>query len=598
MIRFKSMSWAYAFSYGPNNYISFEDNTLTQLVGKNGHGKSSIPLILEEALFNKNSKGIKKANILNRHTSSKSYEITVNFDSGNTEYKVYTVRGSTQTVSLYENGVDISGHTSTSTYKLIEDILGFDHKTFCQIIYQSDAYSLEFLTSTDTVRKKFLIDLLNLTKYTEILDKVKEVLKSVQKETEIYDAKVSQCAGWLKKLESEDLVPVEPLPTVSVPSDMLSARADSQLQLSTIQETNKRIVQNNAYKTQLEAIVLNPDVAKPTVDIVGLRAEKQNLDTKILALEKVIKGTGPILTKCLSCGQPVDDSHKAAMLEEAKAEIIPLKARKQELEASITVAQRLEALYKAEIDRQTEWEKLHRLYDPSLPSTTINRVDLETRIADYTKTITALEKEYQYAITWNKNAAAKNSRIEVILSQKEQMEKDYSTNFEARAKLQNRVANLQLLVKAFSTSGLVAYKIECLVKDLEDIVNTYLLDMSDGRFQLNFVISSSDKLDVVITDNGKNIDINALSNGELARVNISTLLAIRKLMQALSDVRTNLLILDETVESLDVDGKDKLIEVLLNESHLNTILVSHGYTNPLLSKVSIIKENEVSRVEV
>ena len=86
---------------------------------------------------------------------------------------------------------------------------------------------------------------------------------------------------------------------------------------------------------------------------------------------------------------------------------------------------------------------------------------------------------------------------------------------------------LNVLTKTFSTTGLVAYKIESLVKDLEDITNKYLVDLSDGRFQIGFKISASDKLNVVITDNGRDIEILALSGGEKARVNVATLLAIR-----------------------------------------------------------------------
>ena len=68
-------------------------------------------------------------------------------------------------------------------------------------------------------------------------------------------------------------------------------------------------------------------------------------------------------------------------------------------------------------------------------------------------------------------------------------------------------------------------------------------------------------------------------------------------MQALSSTKVNLLILDETIDSLDSDGKEKLIEVLLGEVGLNTFLISHGYTHPLLEKITVIKENNISRIE-
>ena len=60
MITLKTLQWDNCFSYGSGNSIDLSENNLTQLIGKNGAGKSSIPLILEEVLFNKNSKNIKK----------------------------------------------------------------------------------------------------------------------------------------------------------------------------------------------------------------------------------------------------------------------------------------------------------------------------------------------------------------------------------------------------------------------------------------------------------------------------------------------------------------------------------------------------------
>ena len=76
--------------------------------------------------------------------------------------------------------------------------------------------------------------------------------------------------------------------------------------------------------------------------------------------------------------------------------------------------------------------------------------------------------------------------------------------------------HLEVLKKAFSTNGLLAYKIENLVKELEELTNHYLAELSDGRFTLEFVVSN-DKLNVQITDNGNIVDILALSSGELAK---------------------------------------------------------------------------------
>ena len=128
-------------------------------VGSNGKGKSSIPIILEELLFNKNSKGIKKADIQNRYTGIKGYSGFVDFIVDGTPYRVEKVVASTARVKLFKDGLDISGHTTTQTYKQIEAILGMEYATATKIIYQSLLSSLDFLSSTDAVRKKFLVSL-------------------------------------------------------------------------------------------------------------------------------------------------------------------------------------------------------------------------------------------------------------------------------------------------------------------------------------------------------------------------------------------------------------------------------------------------------
>ena len=102
-------------------------------------------------------------------------------------------------------------------------------------------------------------------------------------------------------------------------------------------------------------------------------------------------------------------------------------------------------------------------------------------------------------------------------------------------------------------------------------------------------------MNVEITDNGNIIDILALSSGELARVNTATLLAIRKLMSSLSSSRINVLFLDEVMTVLDEVGKEKLVEVLLEEE-LNTYLVNHGWSHPLLEKVEVQKSSNISRL--
>ena len=164
MITLRTLSWNNCFSYGEDNTLELNNEPLTQIIGVNGTGKSSIPLIIEEVLYNKNSKNIKKADIANRYIGD-GYSISLEFTKDDKEYTISVTRkGAKVRVVLLADGEDISSHTATNTYKTLQEILGLDFKTFSQLVYQSTNTSLQFLSATDTNRKKFLIELLDLNK--------------------------------------------------------------------------------------------------------------------------------------------------------------------------------------------------------------------------------------------------------------------------------------------------------------------------------------------------------------------------------------------------------------------------------------------------
>jgi ABC-type multidrug transport system ATPase subunit len=67
-------------------------------------------------------------------------------------------------------------------------------------------------------------------------------------------------------------------------------------------------------------------------------------------------------------------------------------------------------------------------------------------------------------------------------------------------------------------------------------------------------------------------------------------------MSSISKSRINVLFLDEVINVLDELGREKMVEVLLEEE-LNTYIVSHGWTHPLLEKVEVVKCDNVSKLE-
>jgi len=599
MIKFTELRWSNVFSYGKDNCLKLDSAPLTQLIGKNGNGKSSVALVIEEILFNQNSKKIKKADILNRYTKDKHYTIELDFDKDGTQYTVNTTRtGNSGSVTLTRDGKDISSHTSTGTYKTIEHILGFDHKTFSQIVYQSSVSSLEFLTATDTARKKFLIELLNLTKYTEASEVFKELAVGMSKQVDTVQAKMQTVSVWLNKYRTQSLVEKPLQDELDYPNSIIERVTLLSNELTNIEATNKKISQNNAYKQIFNNIVIelgypHPDTSQlMPMKLQVAQAQKELKDGASLSS----KHKGPVI-KCVTCSQDIDNTTMFNMVLDFDTKRQSLEDLVSNLTIKIKVLESAIAKYSVHEKNTQEWEKYHALIDKNLSGDLLDRNQLTNDIKCLQASADAIITAITQTKHANKLAYEHNSKVKVILEQLTSMEAEFKELSEELAVRISELSNLQILVKSFSTTGLVAYKIECLVKDLEEITNEYLTTLSSGRFQLGFKITSSDKLNVIITDNGKDIDIVALSTGERARVNVATLLAIRKLMQSLSNSRTNLLILDETVENLDAEGKEKLIEVLLEEQNLNTFLISHGFSHPLLEKISIVKHNNISRIE-
>lgn len=593
------MKWSNIFSYGDNNEIDFSANPITQIVGFNGHGKSSIALILEEVLYNKNSKGIKRSDIINRNTGKKSYSIELDFTNGVNNYTIKTVRGSTTSVTLIRDGEDISSHTTTSTYKTIEEIIGYDHKAFAQIVYQSSSNSLEFLTATDSNRKKFLIDLLDLSGYTEHGDVFKAEAKAVDTEITSTTAKISSANDVIKKYKNTSLEPMMMAIVPNRPADLESRSKVLDIEIKNIVSINKDITANNNAKVSMLKYLpkVNRNIVKPVSNIEALTKTQTELSSVITQCDNFVKKTKKLATHCPTCAQPIDNTKNLSIVKEQEVLRSSTAAQLEAVDKELELATAEYNAYTNQRMNNDYYDKYYEMYDPDLPEQLLDKATLELEKEAIDLEIGYALQSIEDAQSHNLKCAAHNAKIEII---KESIKEAKELLVELESKLvilNTRASTLAVLVKTFSNTGLVAYKIECLIKDLESSINHYLTELSSGRFQIYFKIVTGDKLNVVVADNGVDIEILALSGGERARINCATLFGIRKLLQSLSDSTINLLVLDETIESLDLDGKEKLIECLINETYLNTFIISHGFQHPLLEKIQVIKVGNISRIE-
>ena len=605
-ITLSNLQFSNMFSYGKENSLDLNRSRITQLTAPNGSGKSSIAMIIQEILFNKNIKGIKKTDILNRWTKDKQWTGSIEFDIDGASYSVAVQRsGASTKVQLLKCGIDISDHKVLDTYKKIQELLGINFEIFSQLTYQSSVDLLEFLKATDTNRKKFLINLFNLEKYIMIGDKIKVQAQSLDKEFSIQKGELKSVEDFL----NSTVVPekkvfakvVEVDPTIQQRIGVLEQ------EVKNYKQTCMKIDKNNMYKDEIAQLTFHSGMRKP--EEFQFYDEYQTLKSDLIVLKSQMEADEKSLDEidltdiCPSCGQQMDVSHLQKLKEELKEKnkkdhetYNNAMVKASAWSSEITAYNNELRIYNDNQNTIKKFEQLSQLFDKSIPSDYPNIDQINAELDDlkntYLRQITKAEEDNRY----NESIAAHNAKVDALTEQKNEFLIRQKSLKDSILSKSNKINSLNILKKAFSTSGIVAFKLENLTKELEVSINYYLSLLSDGQFQVEFTLDK-EKLNISVINNGISTPIETVSGGEFSRIQTSILLAIRSLLSKLGGSSINLLFLDEITGVLDDEGKDKLIEVLQNEDDLNVFLISHDFTHPLIDKISIVKNDNISSIQ-
>ncbi|CAM0067897.1 SbcC-like subunit of palindrome specific endonucl ease [Vibrio phage D146] len=619
-LKLKEFEFHNVFAYGEHNKVDFSKERVTLVVGENGVGKSSIPNALEEMLYNKNSRGIKKASVKNRN-ATEPMVMRLTFEIGDNVYQLLKITKASAKVSLSKNGEDISGHTATQTYKVLESEIGLDFATFSKLVYQSTKSSLDFLSATDTNRKKFLIGLLGLDKYSAYEVAAKEALKSANTRLATLNGSISTINAIIAKGQRlPDLI--EEVEVEEEDVDAIGAVQMLQMKNENLDKNNKAITLAKSKLQKVDVDLLDANDALANVisydEVPDVSAEISTANTEItriatsMASEKKLyqnfKSDAEV-TVCPTCSTELDKSESAAAMEAAKGNWLELRAKHTALNEELEGLKEQQVEYTRFVKYKNELAKAEKHLETTqaIHDSTIelhkekSEEDVEStesireQIADLQADIAETKKRIKDQQAQNVLAVASNAKRDEITRQVNESAEKLHELEEDLDEFQDAVAELEILTKAFGPKGLVAFKIESSIKQLEVILNHYLSELTAGRFALGFELNGT-KLDVVIYDNGLLVEVNSLSTGQFTNVQFATLLAIRTILSSINSVEINLLFLDEGVSFLDKHGKDRLVDLLLTEDDLNTYIVSHGYQHPLTKTMHIEAVDGVSTI--
>ncbi len=603
-IKLKELKFSNMFSYGADNVINFDKSRITQLTAPNGSGKSSVALILQETLFNKNIKSIKKADLLNRWTKSKTWNSNLTFSIDAKNYDLNVVRSNNTTkVKLLQNGEDITEHKVLDTYKKIQKLFGLDFEVFTQLTYQSSTDLLDFLKATDTNRKKFLINLFNLEKYVDIGTQIKAKTSTTEKELISKKGELKSIDDFLKNASIPEKIEESVIPPVD--ESLQQQIGVLQQELNDYNVTCKNIDKNNLLLDERKNLKFDLKLEKPKLnsslfdEMTSLQNDIASAKSRIVEINKNLKAIDT-QDVCYACGQSIDNTQAMELFNKNEGLLHVETQNVESYQSQLAKLVEEEAEYKKELgaynvnQRAVErFEQLSQLIDESLPTDFPDTKDISSKINSIRKDYDLQTRAANDIINRNKTVSAHNAKVDALIEQKTDFTNRQANVKDATLILSDKLTSLNILKKAFSTSGIVAFKLENLTKELEVTINKYLSLLSDGQFQVNFHLDK-EKLNIVVVNNGVDTPIETVSGGEFSRIQTSILLAIRSLLAKLGGSSINLLFLDEITSVLDDEGKEKLIDVLQTENELNVFLISHDFTHPLIDKLSIVKKDNIS----
>ena len=606
-ITLEKLTFNNMFSYGAANELDINKNKITQLTAPNGSGKSTIALIIQELLFSKNIKNIKKGDIANRYSTAKDWSGSLEFSVNNKKYQINVKRiGSASKVSLLEDGLDISEHKVPDTYKKLSNILGMDFEVFSQLTYQSSTDLLDFIKATDTNRKKFLINLFGLEKYIAIGDALKVKLSALEKDLTGKNGEIKSVNSFLEENDIKETKTTIEVPIVDESLRQVIARLRNELE--DYQSQCKKIDKNNMLVEERDKLLFDIELAEPSLPLGFKENFEQakitigNLTSKISDNQKKIKGLDTS-DSCYACGQHIDNSRTKLIKDSLETdiktyqeELIYIKTIYDSFSKEYTNYEKALVKYINNQKSIERFEQVSQIIDSSIPTNYPDYTEIETSLSKFSKQLKSQEQLKADAVDYNEKVKIYNTKIEALQEQKRQFLVRQQLLNDDIISLSSKIKNITILRKAFSTTGIVAFKLENLTKELENTINKYLSELSDGKFQVIFRLEG-EKLNIIVVNDGKETPVETVSGGEFSRIQTAILLSIRSLLSKIGGNYINLLFLDEITGVLDDAGKEKLIDILQEESNLNVFLISHDFTHPLIEKISIIKENNVSYIE-
>lgn len=574
------------------------DNSLS-----NGCGKSSLFNAIAWCLTGQTTSGIKDvSNIYLNETTS----VEVDFNINDTKYKVVRTKNPSN-IKIYINGEDKSGKGIRDGEQLLAEYIPSLTSTLINsVIILGQGLPQRFTANTPAGRKETLEKLSNSDfMIAEIKDRIarrKTYLNTeirniedsklkLETELNLNNQSIEKTEEDINNLLAENIKDKEikleeeqyNLGQKKLERDRLSEKLiEEEDEVGQIEYNHSELLSNNLYKVdEFKSKLTNTD---------ELLNEVNELNSEIKVKEQELEKLKNIKDTCPTCGQKLPDVHvvDTTSLEQEigelthifdvkRAELDRIIEEKHELvnnfkeQLSIEVKEHEELLNKAKfslVNKRNTLKSIEReVQDLEI---SVNTIKLE--IDNYENKLNSLKKELDNLKVSVNNSKEEYQRLDVELINKQ----------EHLAVINKMESLVKRDFRTFLLSNVIEY------------LNNKCQEYSQVVFNTTELVISQDKNNISIKYAGKEYE--TLSGGEKQKVDVIIQLAIRDMLRTYLDFSSNILVLDEITDSLDIVGASQLLNLITTKvTDVEAIYIISHHTDfeiPIDDEILIVKESD------
>lgn len=577
-------------------------NLDSDAANSNGSGKSSLFKAVSWGLFGQTVDGMRYDEVIRRGASVASVSISFTYRS-----KLWTLtrerRKGKPSLTLANEDGEVRAPVE-GLQAQIESMLGLDFEAFRNtVLYgQGDAARFADPRTTDSVRKEMLFKILRLG----VLSRCHEIASERRKElVRAIDNREYENSKFLSKVEGIGLEGLQ------AQMDRWDAEREASIE-TTLEAARGLIAEARVIlkepKTMLEALRSKlTRIEKPHhpigVDELEMAKLRKALDGRQMGLKAVELDISALLGErgecdralnrldgklCPICTSPLDSGAPAAL----KKDLLDRRAATFSREEAmiLDVDTKKEAIKEAQLKIDDELAK-SRLRSKAAESRLQEERELRGKIDALERRAREAEERKiragELMRRVNIRREEKNPFVELFQKASDQVETISAQMDSLALDTEHDRGEMSLVSfweKGFGPKGLPSYILDRTMVLLTDRANHYLRTLADGDIQVFFTTQKELKSkkgevrdEITISWQIEGLEGTQPSGGQWKKIEIATDLALMDLVATEEDASCQILLMDEVLDGLDVEGRRRVVQLLreLRSRKETVMVISH-----------------------